>query len=203
VHIQIEIRRCLVEHNSLVSIEQNPPLGNILHSCGEHVAFDVATGVSQLLGAQAVVDPDDVLLNDGALVKIASDEVGSGTNNLHATIMGLVIGFRALEGRQEAVVDVDDAPGHNFAQLRRQNLHIACQHNQINVVLTHQLQHLSLLLGLGIGSDGEVDEGDVIGGRESREVGVVGDDQGHLDVQLTVGLAEKEVIKTMSDLGRP
>ena len=58
-----------------------------------------------------VVDPDGVLLDDGAHVEILGGIVTGRADDLDAFLIGLVIGFRPLEGRQEAMVDVDDSTG--------------------------------------------------------------------------------------------
>lgn len=155
----------------------------------------------ELLRAHAVVHTHDVLLDDGTLIKVAGDKVGGSTDNLHTTVISLVVGLGTLEGRQEAVVDVDDASRHGLAQFRRQDLHISRQHNQVNLVFLHELQDPSLLLRLGVGGDGEVHEGDVIGSSQSGKVGVVGDDQRDLDVKLAGRLAEEQVVQAVTNLG--
>lgn len=191
----------LVEHHSLVSVEQHPALGEVLHGGGQHVALDVAASVGQLLGAHAVVNADNVLLDDGTLIQIAGDEVRGGTDNFDTAVVGLVVGLGALERGQEAVVDVDDAAGHSLAQGRGQDLHVASQDDEVDVVLADELQDAGLLLGLGILVDGKVDEGDVIGGREGSEVRVIGDDQGDLDGELAGRGTEEEVVEAVADLG--
>src|SRR5699024_9400115 len=47
----------------------------------------------QLLRRTGVVDPGHVLLDDGALVEVAGDEVRCGPDLLHAARMGLPIGI--------------------------------------------------------------------------------------------------------------
>jgi len=191
----------LVEDNGLVTVQNDTPLCHVLDSSSEHVALHVATGMGQLFGAHSVVDPNDVLLNDGALIQVTGDEMGGGTDDFHTTIVGLVVGLGTLERRQEAVVDVDDAAGHGRAQGRRQNLHVPSQHNQINVILANQFQNLGLLLRLGIRGDRKVVEWNVIGGREGGKIGVVGNDQGDLDAKLTGRLTEEQIIEAVTDLG--
>lgn len=190
----------LIENNGLVSVENDTALSDVLDRGGEHVAFDVAASVGQLLGAHSVVDPDDILLNDRTLVEIARDKVGSSANDLDTAIIGLVVGLGTLERGQEAVVDVDDTPRHGLAQFRRENLHVAGEDDQVDVVIAHEIQDLGLLLRLGIGGNGEVVEGDVVGSGQGREVGVVGDDQGDLNVKLAGRLTEQQVIEAVADL---
>lgn len=191
----------LVEDNGLVAVKDNTALRKVLDSGSEDIALDIATSVGQLLGAHTVVHTDDVLLNDRALIEVAGDEMGSSTDNLDTAVVSLVVRLGTLEGRQEGVVDVDDAAGHGFAELGRQDLHVAGEHNQVNVVLGGQLEDLAFLLGLGGCGHWEVVEGDVVGCGERREVGVVGDDQGDLNAELTGGLAEEKVVQAVADLG--
>lgn len=62
-----------------------------------------------------MIDPDDILLDDRPLIKITGNEVRGSTHNLHAPVIRLVVGPGTLERRQEAMVDIDNPPGHNLA----------------------------------------------------------------------------------------
>lgn len=63
-----------------------------------------------------MVDAGDALLDDGAFIEVRRDKVCSGTDNLDAALVGLVVGLGTLERRQERVVDVDDAAAHGGAE---------------------------------------------------------------------------------------
>lgn len=171
-----DFSRGSVEDNSLVAVQDHTALCHVLDSRGEYIALHIAASMGQLLGAHAVVDPNNILFDDRAFIQVTGDEVGSGTNDFHTSVVGLVVGLGTLERGQEAVVDVDNATGHGCTQGWGQHLHIPSQHNQINIVLAHQFQNLGLLLRLGIRGDGEVVEWDIIGGREGSKVWVVGND---------------------------
>ena len=128
-----------------------------------------------------MVDSGNALLNNGTLIQVRRDKVSSGTDDLDTALVGLVVGFGALEGRQEAVVDVDDAAGHGFSQLGGQDLHVTGEDNELDLVLGNEVEDLGLLLGLGVLGDGEVVEGDVVRLGERLEFGVVGYDEGNLE----------------------
>ena len=191
----------LVEHHSLMSVKQHPPLGEVLHGGCQHVALDVASSVGQLLRAHAVVDADNVLLDNRTLIQIAGDEVRGGTDNLDTTVVGLVVRLGALKRRQEAVVNVDDTARHSLAQGGGEDLHVAGQDDEVDVVLFDELQDAGLLLLLGILADRQVDEGDVVGGREGGKVRVVGYDEGDIDGELAGRGTEEEVVEAVTDLG--
>lgn len=148
-----------------------------------------------------MVDTGDTLFNNGALIQIGRDKVGRGADNLNAAVVGLVVGLGALEGGQEAVVDVDDFAAHGGAQGGREDLHIAGQDDELNVVLADQVEDLALLGGLGVLGDGQVVELDAVALGERRVVGVVGHDDGHLDAQLARLGAEEQVVEAVADLG--
>ena len=82
-----------------------------------------------------VVDADHVLLDDRALVEVGRDEVRRRADQLHAAGVRLLVGVRALEAGQERVVDVDRAAREPLAQRRRQDLHVAREHDELDVVL--------------------------------------------------------------------
>lgn len=135
-----------------------------------------------------MVDARDALLNDGPLVQVRRDKVRRGANDLHPALVRLVVRLGALEGRQEAVVDVDDAARHGLAERRREHLHVAREHDELDAVLPHEVEHPRLLLRLGVLCDGEVVELDAVRGGEGLVVGVVGDDDGDLAGVLLVVL---------------
>ena len=80
-------------------------------------------------------------------------------------------------------------------------MHVAGEDDEVDVVLGDEVEDLGFLLGFGFGGDGEVVEGDVVGGGEGGEVGMVGDDEGDGDGELVGGLPEEEVVEAVADLG--
>jgi len=99
--------------------------------------------------------------------------------------MGLVIGFGALEARQERVVDIDAAAFQLGRQAVGQHLHVAGEHHQVGPGLADQPPESRLLLELGLARHRQVVE------RQVRQVEVpidlrrvVGDDGGDIHRQL-------------------
>ena len=83
-------------------------------------------------GVQGVIDAGDVLFDDRALVEIGCHVVRGRADQLHAAIEGLLIGPRALESRQERVVDVDRSAGQRGARLVGEDLHVPGQHDEMD-----------------------------------------------------------------------
>jgi hypothetical protein len=54
--------------------------------------------------------PLKFLLDDGAGIQFRGHAVAGGADHLHSPLVSLLIGISTNEGRQEAVMDVDDAP---------------------------------------------------------------------------------------------
>jgi hypothetical protein len=80
------------------------------HGARQHAALDVAALAREIFRRVAMADALDVLVDDRAFVEVARNIMRGGADQLDAALMGLVIGPRALEARQERVVDVDAAP---------------------------------------------------------------------------------------------
>jgi len=70
--------------------------------------LEVAAFAHEVFHAVAMGDLGDVLVDDGALIEIGRGVVGGGPDELDAAAMGLVVGLGSREGREEAVVDIDD-----------------------------------------------------------------------------------------------
>ena len=142
-----------------------------------------------------MVHPGHVLLDDRALVQVAGDEVGGGTDLLHAAGVGLPVGVGALESRQERVVDVDAAPGERIAQLGGEDLHVARQHHQLHVVLVDGLQHPGFEGGLLLGTlDGQVLERHLVEPGQRGQRVVVGEDQRHLEREVPGVRLEQQIV---------
>ena len=103
------------------------------HRARQHPAFDIAALADQIFGRIAMADALDVLVDDRALIERAGDVMRGGADQFDAALMRLVIGPRALEARQERVMDVDAAPGQLRRHLVRQDLHVARQHHEIGL----------------------------------------------------------------------
>ncbi len=125
----------------------------------------------------------NALLDDRALVQVGGDKVRGGADNLDAALKGLMIRLRTLEAGQEGVVNVDDAAAHRTAESWGEDLHVAGEDDELNVVLTDQVEDLLLLLQLGVLVHGEVVEGDAVALGQGLVLWMVGDYEGNLSVK--------------------
>ncbi len=111
----------------------------VTHGAGKHPALDIAPLADEIFGRIAMADPLDVLIDDRPFVQRAGDVMRRRADEFDAARMGLMIRPRALEARQELVMDIDATPRQFFRQLVRQNLHVACQHHQIGLRGLHEV----------------------------------------------------------------
>ena len=186
-----------VKDNRPVPVQQDAVLGMPLHGLGERAALHVPAHLDELLRRAPVVHPDDFLLDDRSLVQGGGDVVRRGADQLHTAGMGLVVRLGALEGGQERVVDVDGLAGQLGAQLIGEDLHVAGQDGQLDVVLLHQGAQRILGLGLGVRGDRDVVERDAVELRQALEVTVVGHDGRDLDRQRAGALQEQQVVQAV------
>ena len=122
---------------------------------------------------RAVVDPGDLLLDDRAGVQLRRHVVRRRPDQLHPAVVCRLVRVGAHEGRQEAVVDVDQPLGEAGAEVRRHDLHVAGQHHEVDVA--DQLQRQASASAFVSGVTGHVVERDAGAARDRLEVGVVGD----------------------------
>ncbi|KZL64146.1 hypothetical protein CI238_00599 [Colletotrichum incanum] len=191
----------LVENDRLGFVEEHASLGGPFHSGGQNLALNVGSLFHKVLRAHAMVNSGNALLDDRALIQISCDEVGSCADDLNTALVRLVVRLGALERRQEGMVDVDDLAGHGLAQLGRENLHIAGENDELNIVLLDQAQDLLFLLGLGILGNGQVVELNAVVAGKTLVLVVVGDNEGDINGQLAGLCAEENVVKAVADLG--
>jgi hypothetical protein len=134
----------------------------------------------------------DVLLDDRAGVELLGHVVRGGADDLHPALVGARVGIGAREGRQERVVDVDDRRAHRPQERRREDLHVAGEHDQVELA-RQRVEQLRLGLGLGVTGDRDVPERDVEARRLALQLAVVGDDQRDLRVQLAAPVAPQQL----------
>src|ERR1039457_1894869 len=105
------------------------------HRSREHEALDVAPDVLEVVGALAVVDADDVLVDDRPVVELLCDVVRGRADQLDAPLARLVIRVGARKRWQERVVDVDRRHTHARQEVSAEDLHVARQHEQLGIAL--------------------------------------------------------------------
>src|SRR5690625_3444849 len=119
--------RASAQHDRPLAREEHTPVAVPFHGVRQSLAFGVAAGGDEVLGCEGVVDLDELLGNDGALVEFAVDEVSGRPDGLHSPLPGLVVGLGSLERREERVVDVDRSAGECAGEIVGEDLHIAGQ----------------------------------------------------------------------------
>ncbi len=86
------------------------PVGDVeLHAVGKHPLLDVAALGDEVVHGVLVRDRQRRLVDDRAFIEVDRGEMRRGAYDFHPPLESLVVGFGALEGRQERVVDVDNA----------------------------------------------------------------------------------------------
>ena len=131
----------LAEHHRFVTIAQNTMLDVALNRPRQHQGLDIAAHLHQRLGRHGVIDSFDVLFDDRAFVQIFGDVMGRRADDLHAALMGLVIRPGPFETWQKTVMNIDRAALQRPTQTRRKNLHIARQHDQIDLLAFDQIDN--------------------------------------------------------------
>ena len=181
----------------VVTAEGPIVLKHVTHGAGERDAFEVATDGDHLVGHGGVIDPVDPLFDDRAFVEIGGHEMRRRADQLHAAREGLVIGFCALETRQERMVDIDRAAVEPAAQIVGQDLHIPRQHHDIRARRLDQVHQFGFGLGLGV-----LRNRDMVIGNACRlglwlRVRMVGHDRRHFHRQRADAIAVQQIVQAM------
>ena len=90
-----------LENHCLVAVDQDAVFYMQADGAREHDLFQIAALADQVIDGVAMGDADYILLDDGAVVENFSDVMAGCTDQLYATLEGLMIWARANEGRQE------------------------------------------------------------------------------------------------------
>jgi len=85
------------------------------HSPRQHLRFGIAAHADQFPRRHRVIHPCHVLFDDRAFVQVARYVVRGSADDLDPALVRLVVGLGAFETGQEAVMNVDGAPGQRIA----------------------------------------------------------------------------------------
>src|SRR3569832_163715 len=97
------------KHHGLAAVWDHAVLQMMPHGARQHAALDVAALAHEVVWRVAMADALDVLIDDRPLVEVACDVMRGGADQFDTAFMRLMIGTRALEARQEGMMDVDAA----------------------------------------------------------------------------------------------
>jgi len=114
------------------------------NAAGENDLFQIAAFLQKIVDNIAVGNAYYILLDDRAIVQNLRYVVAGRANELDSSLKRLVIGLCSHESRQKRMMNVDDAGWVLGHKLRRENLHVARQHNEVRIVLLEYLQNLLL-----------------------------------------------------------
>src|ERR1700694_3374235 len=93
----------LIEHHSLVPVEQHPVLDVPTHGTGEHNLFQIAAFLQQVVKRITVRDAHHILLDDRTVVEYLGDVMTGRADQLHTPRESLVIGLSANKSGQKGV----------------------------------------------------------------------------------------------------
>ena len=163
------------------------------HGTGEDHAFEVAPSGHEVFHLVAVGDAGHVLLDDGAVVQNLGDVVAGGSDQLDSARVGRVVGARSGECGQEGVMHVDDAGRVVIDEVGGENLHVAGQDNEFNVVAGEDFK----LAGLGLAARGcgdrDMFKRDAVKGGQILNRQMIGHDDRNLAPQLAGAPAVEQV----------
>ncbi len=166
----------------------------------QHDLLEVAPLADHLVDRVLVAHRCHVLRNDRTGVEIRRDVVARGADDFYAARESRVIRLPSRECRQERVVDVDHAFRHGFDEVRRQDLHVTGEHDQVDVLLAQQGELAGFGLHFRCASDRNVLEPNTETARDVLEVRVVADDDRNVHGPLSGLPAGEEVIQAMAVL---
>src|ERR1019366_4872574 len=191
----------LIEDHRLIAITKNAMFQVPGYRARQDDALQVAALADEIFHLLAMRDAHHVLFDDGAIVQHRGHVMAGGADQFGPAVKCRGVGTGADEGGQERVVNVDDARGILLDERRRQNLHVAGQHHQVDAGSRQQSQ-LRLFGGATVrGIDGDVVELDAMETRQRLAIRMIGDDQGNRAVELSGLKAVEEIGQTVQVAG--
>ena len=167
---------------------------------GEDDLFEVAAFGDEGFRRVAVGDAHDILFDDGAGVELRRDVVARGADDLHAARESLMVRFRADEGRQKGMVDIDDVMRKLGDHVVADDLHVARKDDERDAFAAKEL-HFGLF-DFGFVRVILVDRPDVVGDvelvRDIAQILVVADDARNFDVPFAGAVTREKIVEAVA-----
>lgn len=98
----------LIKNNRLLPINQHTMLNVCPYSSGQNDHLEVTTFSNKILDGISVPDPNDILFNNRSFIKLSCSIVCGCSDDLHASLVRLVIRFSSCKGRKKRMVNIND-----------------------------------------------------------------------------------------------
>ena len=172
------------------------------HRPRENDFLNIAAFLDEIFGRVTLVDADDILLDDGAIVENLRNVMSGGPDQLDSPLKGLMVRFRPDECGQEGVVNIDQVCGAQRGdEFIRKHLHVAREHNETAAVFAHECDLSLLRLALVFLGDRHDEIGDAVKIRDPLVIGVVGNDQRDLTAEFATLVPVEQVLQAVVILG--
>ncbi|SUS06260.1 exported hypothetical protein [uncultured Defluviicoccus sp.] len=99
--------QCSAQDDGFLTVDEDPALDMPLDGSRQDDVLDIPAHHHQALGAMAVTDTLDRLLDNRSLVEVLSHIMSGGADNLDTALVGLLVRLRTLEARQKRMMNVD------------------------------------------------------------------------------------------------
>lgn len=196
------IRDSLAEDNSLIVISKNLTFDVLLHGTRKDYLLKVLSLEDKRLRCVLVSDAYYILLNDWTSIELCCDIVACGSDDLHTTLVCLMIWLGTYERRKERVMDIDDVVRIVLNHLVANDLHVASKDDECHLLLAKKFHLRCLYLSL-VGMillDAPYIVWDIELLADIAKVLMVADNARYVNIELACLIACKEVVKAMGHL---
>ena len=142
-------------------------------------------------------DSHHILFDDGAGVQLVGDIVTGGSDDFHSPFEGCMVRACPDECRQEGMVDIDDTLWIRLDHAVRDDLHVACQYNEVDIIFLQQLQFRLFLFHLVFFGNGEHVKRNAEAFSHRLKVRMVADDERNIYMQLSRSIPCQNIKQTV------
>src|SRR5579862_7123304 len=146
-------------------------------------------------------DSCDSLFDDWSIVEDFRDVVRSGADEFYAAVVRLLVRLGTNERRQKRVVNIDDLLQVVANEIRREDLHVSSQDDEVDFAFAEELDFLFFGFGFVFFGDRNHFVLDAIEIGVAFRVGMVADDERNVAREFAVALAVEQVNQAVVILG--
>jgi hypothetical protein len=188
----------LLKDYSFVPIQQDAVFHMPADGAGQDNLLDVAAFLNEIVDGVAMVDADNILFDDGAIVEYLSDVVGGSANQFDAALERLVVGLGADECRQKRMMNVDEIRGADGGdELVREHLHVARQDDETTAMIADKCDLLQFRLPFAFFCDRDDEVGNAVEVCDTLVVRMVGNDQRNFAAEFAALVAVEKILQAV------
>lgn len=185
------------ENDGAVRVDERAPVEMEPDSAAENTLLERPAFPDEILDRVTVRNRGHPLGDDRPLVEVLGHIMTRRPDKFDTATVGGMVGAGAGESREEGVMDIDDPARKRLRQSRAENLHVAGEDDEVNMMCPQHRDLRLLLRGFCGLCDREMMKGDPESLGDALQVFAIAHNERNLHAELPALVAGEKIVKAV------